>query len=296
MRNISLFVLILILGYGQVWGCEVCGCAATGSMIGIMPQFKGNFISLGWRYSRFYASENLDNGTDYFHQAEARLGLRVHPRLQVQVVMPYSINTHTAPTEKNSSHGPGDTWVMGDFTVLRSADTSARMFRHYFAAGAGIKIPTGKFDPENQKNPMPANFQMGSGSWDFLTHMFYNVRFRSWSLSADLTGRLNTVNADEYLFGNQLAGTTYISYLLRSPSVNIMPFGGIYYEKLGRNVSESVYQYGTGGSGTYAMVGTELQTDHWGARISYTPHLASHYAGGEISGGDRINVNLSFIF
>ncbi|MDX2248562.1 MAG: hypothetical protein SF052_17385 [Bacteroidia bacterium] len=295
-RKLSLLALILLVGYGRLLGCEVCGCAATGSMIGIMPQYKNNFVSLGWRYSRFYASENLDGGSDFFHQTDIRLGFRLGKRLHIQAVLPYNLNTHISEVEKNSYRGSGDSWVMGEFKIFQSSDSSKSAFRHYVSAGAGVKTPTGKFDLENQENPMPANFQMGSGSWDYLLHSMYNLRFRSWGITADISGRINTENADQYLFGNQIVGTAYLSYLIQTSSVNIMPFAGVYHERLGRNVYEGIYQYGTGGTGTYAMLGAEAQTKRWGARVSYTPHLSSDYAGGEISGGNRINANLSFLF
>ncbi|MEZ4772116.1 MAG: hypothetical protein R3D00_02965 [Bacteroidia bacterium] len=295
-RKLSLFAFILFWGYGQVWGCDVCGCAASGGMMGMMSNYKSNFVSFGWRYSRFYASENLDGGLDYFQQADVRVGLRLNKRLQIQAILPYNLNTHIADEGKSHYKGPGDSWAMVEFTAFQSKDSTKFPLRHFLSLGTGIKTPTGKFDLENQENPMPANFQMGSGSWDYLLHVFYNVRFHEWGLSMDISGRINTLNAQQYRFGDQLAGTIYLSWLLQSSRASIMPFAGVYHEQLGRNVHKNVYQSGTGGTGTYATLGVEAQMKRWGIRTTYTPHLSSTYAEGEISGGNRLSASLSFLF
>lgn len=295
-RKLSLFALIFFFGYVQVWGCDVCGCAASGGMMGIMSNYKSNFVSFGWRYSRFSASENLDGGRDYFQQPDLRVGLRLNRRIQIQAILPYNLNTHVADEEKSFYKGLGDGWAMAEFTAFQSKDSTASAFRHFLSLGTGIKIPTGKFDLENQENPMPANFQMGSGSWDYLLHVFYNIRLKSLGLSMDISGRLNTANTQDYRFGDQLAGTVYLSWLFQSSKASIMPFAGIYHEQLGKNVHNNVYQYGTGGSGTFGTMGIEAQMKRWGIRVTYTPHLSSTYAEGEISGGNRLGASLSFLF
>lgn len=297
MSRLIFLLLVICLGlHTSSFACEVCGCSATGSIMTINPDFRSNFVTLGWRYSRFYASENLDGGTDYFHQANLTMGFRPLPRWQILTILPYNLNRHVSVLEDNAFNGLGDGVFMTRFTVAEPSDSSRSGIQQYLFLGAGIKSPTGKFDLNNQETAMPANFQLGSGSWDYLFNLLYNFRYRPWGITLDITTRLNTRNKDEYRFGNQAVARLFASFLFRKKKVSFMPYGGIYTEILARNVHQNIYQYGTGGSGAYATGGMEIQTRTINMNLSYQRAVATHYAGGEITGGDRVSASISYLF
>ena len=288
--------IIILTGISEGMGCDICGCSSSISMLGLLPQFSNNYASVRWRYVRFNASESLNNGQDHFHQIETKVGFRLMKKINIQAVIPYTFNRHVSPVEHTRYQGIGDATVTADFITLNTTDSLNHSFIHYLAVGGGIKLPTGKFESGSPEGVMPANFQLGSGSIDYLLRLMYTVRHTTWGASLDLSGRFNTVNQDDYLFGDQWGGSLSISYLTPPTMVSLMPYVGLFGEHIGKNRSERHYQPGTGGKGIYLMGGMETRIGRMMVGINYQHPLATSYADQEIKGGNRMTTHLSFLF
>ncbi|MDP1051393.1 hypothetical protein, partial [Klebsiella quasipneumoniae] len=66
--------------------------------------------------------------------------------------------------------------------------------------------PTGRFkyDLNSSEEVANPNFQLGTGSTDFLLNAIYTVRYNQWGLNTDLTYKINTKNSNQYQYGNKL--------------------------------------------------------------------------------------------
>src|SRR5688572_14916977 len=183
MKKICIAILFLLISHSGT-ACDVCGCALGGNYFGLLPGLNRNFVGLRWSQAKFYAHMNHHSeylaeeySNDTYQKVEAWGRFGIGKRVQLFAFVPYIINGMNGSIQKVKASGLGDVVVIGNYRVLTTADEEA-LFQHTMLVGGGVKLPTGKFDVEDQGKLVNPNFQMGSGSVDFLVNAIYNVKYK----------------------------------------------------------------------------------------------------------------------
>ncbi|MEO7992397.1 MAG: hypothetical protein ABI663_22795, partial [Chryseolinea sp.] len=179
-RNIIFITLISFAISNQAKACEVCGCSLGGYYMGILPQFNKNFIGLRWSQNKYYAYVNHQSqGTepeysnDTFNKIELWGRFYVSKKWQVFAFVPFSFN-HMKGNEDNVwAKGLGDITVIANYIILNTGEQTEQKFKHTLTAGGGIKLPTGNYKQEVDGLLINPNFQLGTGSTDFLLSTIY---------------------------------------------------------------------------------------------------------------------------
>ncbi len=300
-RLFSLLLLWVLLLPLDLPACDICGCGVGNYYFGVMPQFHKNFVGIRYRFSSFRSHIGMSEALatqEYFQTTELWGRYYIRPRLQMIAFLPYSFNRQVESNQTRYLQGLNDMMLMVNYNLLKTPeDTIPRLFKHNLLVGAGTKLPTGKhtYSEANQQQVANPNFQLGTGSLDFLLNLAYTVRYKRLGLNADLTCKINTANKDQYRFGNRVTSNIALFYVQKIKKVGIMPHAGVYIENSLQDFSKSDFVIDTGGYFVAQTWGIELYYKRFALGGNYQVPLKQDLANGHIQAHSRGLVHVSFM-
>lgn len=303
---IKLSALACVLIVQQSYGCDVCGCSLGGSYFGVLPLYNKNFVGLRWSQAKFYAymdhhSESLppEYSNDTYRKAELWGRVYLNKRLQLFGFVPYLYNSMNGSEQVISSSGLGDVTLVTNYLLINTGEAKDKRFKHSLQVGAGIKLPSGKFRKEDRGKLINPNFQMGTGSVDFLISSIYTIRYQKVGLSLESGYKINTRNSHAYRFGNQFHTSGQFFYWQKAGAFSLLPSGGLYYEQAARHNDAWIIQANTGGEALLAVGGFDVYYKNFTAGVNYKHTMDQQYNSDEIAdikGRDRWTLSLMFNF
>jgi len=96
--------------------------------------------------------------------------------------------------------GLGDIELRGKYRFLKQSPNGPWLS---MAVGGGIKFATGVDDEEYNGAPLPASFQPGSGSTDYVLSLLATKKFPSFYLHSNILYQVCTEGSQDYEFGNK---------------------------------------------------------------------------------------------
>jgi hypothetical protein len=306
MKKKLLFLFFIVLAsVSSNYACAICGCGAGNYYFGILPQYQKNFIGL--RYLGYSFTSHIGAGYNPYEATRetfqtTELWMRFYPvkRLQVVALIDYNFNTQRDRGVITELHGLGDIPVLINYNIINTAEqplSDARVLNHNLFIGGGVKLPTGKYkfqeDPNQVSNP---NFQLGTGSVDFIVSSMYTLRFERFGLSVDGNYKINTTNANGYQFGNRLSGTASLFYIQQIKKFGLMPNIGVYLENAERNRQHGVTITETGGDAYFFSVGLETYYKKISVGFNLQSPIVQHLANGHSKAHEKVMAHITFLF
>jgi hypothetical protein len=295
-----LFMLMLVVTVHQVTACDICGCGAANYYWGIMPQFHKSFAGLRYRTQSFDSHLGLHPSlatSEYFQTAELWGRYYIAPRWQVVAFVPYHINRQQTTAGTKYLNGLGDIPVVINYNVLSTTTEVLRKTNHQVWIGGGVKLPTGSYQfTEDRAQVANPNFQLGTGSVDFLANAWYTLRHDRIGFTADATVRLATANRAQYKFGHRLNGSASVFYVQQIKGMALMPNAGVFLETAQRNQQGSVIIAETGGTATFFTLGSEAYVKSFAFGLSYQKPVQQSLAEGRIHAHDRLAAHVTWMF
>lgn len=299
----SFYALILTLTtIASSHACDICGCGNGGSFFGILPQSHLRFAGIRYRVKNYESHLN----STFFHAREnfqtTELWARFYPikRTQVMVFVPYNWNTQTLYRTETPQQisGLGDVSALVHYNVFNTFwDSTLHKIDQTLMIGGGVKAPTGKFRyVEDGTEVANANFQLGTGSVDFMLNAIYNVRYSKWGANLDATYKINTQNPNQYRFANRLSGSILVFRTLALSSLTLMPNAGVYVEHFGYDTKNGAKNTFTGGTLSTANAGLELYFKKISAGITYQTPLYQQLSDGDLKLKNAFSTHLTFMF
>jgi hypothetical protein len=302
MKKIIVLHLFLVFFTTQVLACDICGCGVGSYYFGIMPQFQKNFIGFRHRYSSFDSHLGYNpifRTQEHFNITEFWGRYYIGKKWQVLAFVPYAYNIQQTKTKTNYLQGLTDISLLANYPIFVTQNKEKK-FQHNFRAGIGIKLPTGKYRYQENvidevANP---NFQLGTGSTDFMLNVSYIVRYKKAGISSDLTYKINTKNSQNYQFGNRLSGNIAFFYLQKlNNQIAVMPNIGIYFENSGLDKRNNQKINETGGYFWANSLGMEVYfLKKFSVGFNYQNPFFQDLAFGQIKGNQRWIAQMSFLF
>ena len=303
MKKYIIWCLIMTLTVPAL-ACDLCGCSNGGSFFGILPQGHRGFVGLRYRYNSYHShlgSQNLSS-REQFRTAE--IWGRFYPikRVQVMAFVPYQFSQQTMLKSGLTTplQGLSDITVLAHYNVLNTfMDTeTSRTINHNLLAGGGVKLATGRFQyNENSLTDVAnPNFQLGTGSTDWISNLIYTARYKNWGLNADVSYRLTTKNPDGYRFGNRLNSSASVFYLTSLGSRSLMPNAGLFVEQAGHDSRQGEVNKQTGGYATYLNLGTEVYLNKLSVGVSYRKPVMQHLSDGELRANAQLTTHITVLF
>lgn len=305
MKKVFFISLALLAAHGTM-ACDVCGCSLGGSYFGILPQFNKNFVGLRWSQARFHAYMNHqsdylkpETSNDTYQKLELWGRYYVNKRIQLFAFIPYSFNSMKGTEQVVSSHGLGDITLIGNYLLLNTGEDKTKKFKHTWMAGAGVKLPTGDSNLEDKGVLVNPNFQLGTGSLDFLLSTVYTLRYQKAGLSVESGYKINTRNRNDYVFGNQFHASSQLFYWQNAGMFAFLPNAGVYFEQAAKHRDGTILQANTGGSSVQLMAGLETYVKGFTVGFTYKHPVNQHYNSdniADITAKDSWSLSLTYNF
>ncbi len=267
--------------------CEICGCGLGSYYIGMMPQFSHKFIGLRYQYRRFHtvmADDASQFSNDYYKTTELWAGWNIGKKWQLIAILPYNIVHQVSDDGVTNNQGIGDIAVMANYKLFDlNSNRNGRAFAQQLWFGAGIKVPTGKFnvDATDPALVAVANTQTGSASTDFMLNAMYNVRINKLGINTSAAYKINTSNREKYCFGNKFSAGSMVYYAAKKGAVGIMPNMGLMFENTASNSLQKVTVAQTGGHLFSASAGLELSYKKLTVGASVQLPLSQNFSNGQ---------------
>lgn len=295
--------LFLILTASVSMACDVCGCRLGGLSYGILPQHYQHLIGVRYSYAGFNAHMNHDSeyyndeySDDTYQRIDLMGRISLLPRLQLNVQLPYLINDMDGTEQSVSSSGIGDPSILVFFTPFNSGDSNSS-WKNSLLIGGGVKLPFGEYKKEDNAEIINRNFQLGSGSLDYLLSANFTISYDNWGINMESSYKMNSRNDDDYRFGNQFNISGYVFRYLKTTDLSFLPFAGVYHENSAHHTDGKIKQINTGGSATYATLGYQVYWKQLSFNMEYQLPITQQFntdAIANIEAENRISLGLIF--
>lgn len=270
--------------------CDVCGCGLGGVFFGILPQYNTHYLGLRYSFASFQSHINHNSeytpnerSHDTYQKLELSSRLMLGDKWQVQMVLPYLSNDMNGTVQKVTSSGMGDPSVLVYYNLFNSGMDLMRNWRQSLLLGGGVKLPLGEFNKKDGGLLINPNFQLGSGSLDYLLSANYTVRYKQAGLNMESGYKFNTANGQGYRFGNQWNASSYGFYWVETMKVAYLPYAGLYYEQAAMHTDDGKYQINSGGNSLLATIGGQIYHKRLSFNMQYQVPVYQHYNSDEVA-------------
>lgn len=245
--RLQLVILLQFLLLQSSFSCDICGC-----FMGVSPGDRRSFVGAFYRFRSFAGNDisgsewfpdgslrsmHGDHGAatsggniyEVYRAVELRARYFLHPRVEVNIVLPYLMNTDFSNGVSDKINGAGDITFMAGWQMLDEKKTGA--FNHRLLLGAGAKLATGNTNQQEEGVRYPFLVQTGTGSNDALFYLNYQVGYKNWGLSLTPVYKINGTNRFDERVGNSqtIFGSLFYKWFVKD-ELTIMPAIHLYAE------------------------------------------------------------------
>lgn len=305
MKKMIIILLVLASAIQQAEACDICGCGVGSYYTGILPEFSKNIFGIRYRYNSLHTHLTPGGGTSYlttiekFNTLDAWAGLTLTPKFRLMAYVPVSINEKINQGNTIKRSGIGDIGVQAFYRLFDERTSKGKTFiGHSLWVGAGIKLPTGKYETsQKDETGQSANtFQLGTGSVDFTMNMMYDLRIQDFGVNATASYKMNTTNKDDYRYGNKLSSTLQGYYKIRVKNkFTVAPNAGVAFETAAKDEDEKLIADATGGNISLFSAGAEITTGKIAFGGNYQTPVSQQLAKGSVRAGDRLMLHISLM-
>jgi hypothetical protein len=289
--------------------CDICGCGVGSYYLGIMPEFNKRFIGLRYQYKSLETHLGPDGertvltNDETYQSVELWGAWNFGKKWRVMAIVPYNINLRKikAADETGKKFGLGDIVLMGHYKILEIKKTNDKnkMIVHTLWGGAGIKLPSGKYKDEDEVANSPNNFQLGSGSTDFMFNLVYDFRKMDFGINSNVSYKVNTENKNDYRYANKFTTNVlaYYKFALKNDKYKISPNIGGMFDIQSKDVLYGKYDVATsGGYSLAAVAGAEVNLKKISFGGNYQLPVSQNLADHRVKSKSRFLVHVSYAF
>ncbi|MBY0487126.1 MAG: transporter [Flavobacteriaceae bacterium] len=276
--------------------CDACGCSASGGSMGFSSMLNSNFVGVRYFNQSYKSTDGLYSNSKWYNEnfntIQVWARIPVVKNVQVSVLVPYHFHDRATETGKQNISGLGDITLLGMYRLYQTHKDSTLLV-HTLQVGAGVKLPSGKFNEASSGNINPS-YQVGTGSWDYLLATEYIVKRKQFGLNTMLNYVIKTENQKFYRFGNQFnyAGTFF--YLYEKGKRSIVPQLGFAGEVYQDNYQHKQKVRNTAGDVFFGKLGIELGKDKISFGANVMLPINQNLTGGRVEANYRWSLNFNY--
>lgn len=285
MKKYLLLIMVSVLVKSSVTACDICG-----TYMGIIPNEKNSYIAIFNRYRAFkgetftgsnawfpdgayfkteHAGHNASGLSMYevFRVNEVRARYFVHPRVELNMVLPYIAIKEVVGSAVSEAKGLGDISFIVGYHLLDNKSTGN--LRHRLVVGAGIKVSSGDDRNDAFGQRIPIMNQPGTGANDAILSLTYLVGYNNWGVMLNAMGKMNGTNAFREKIGNSINLSTGLFYKIKTNfGLHILPCMNLSYEHTKGVYLNNVLQRKSEMKSLIAAVGMQMQYRKFGLDVS----------------------------
>lgn len=246
-KKLVFSAFFLIFSISEVLACDMCGC-----FMGILPSDRRSFIGMNYRF-RSFSGESVSgsplfpdggfriahadhNGTEppkdafeIYRAVELRGRYYLHPRLELNLVLPYLMNSGSESNHSFSVKGIGDLSLLAGWQLVDEASTGN--FRHRLLMGTGVKLATGNENMKEEGIRHSLMLQCGTGSNDVLFYASYQLAYKNLGLNFTPLYKINGENRfNEHIDNSKTISGSLFYKINAADKWKILPSLQSYYE------------------------------------------------------------------
>lgn len=304
MKKIITTILITIFLTSGTMACDICGCGAGSSYIGILPDFYKHIFGIRYRYNCLYTHLGVNGSNTYltsnekYSIAELWGGWTIKNKYRILLSIPYNFNERINQGISKEKNGLGDITVSGYYQLINKKNmlTKNRLLVQSLWIGAGIKLPAGQYNPfDKSTGTQNTNlFQLGTGSVDYLLSAMYDVRLQDAGINVSAIYKFNGNNKYDYQYGNKLTLSSQLYYKWKVGKVTLAPNAGIQFEKAQKDTDKKFSVDLSGGKLLLGSIGIETGYKKFGVGANWQTPLSQDLAGGFVKANNRLMVHVAF--
>ena len=299
MKKILIAIIAIVITFNS-FACPICGCGGGNLYMGLMPDFKRQFIGFRYNYSEYHtqlAKDITQHSNNYYNSIELWGGYNINRKLRVMAFAPYYTNKQIDDDGTTNTKGLGDISVMAQYNICQSITplNNNKAIKQQLWIGGGLKVPTGTF-AIGDTSIADINAQIGTGSTDFILNGQYNLQYGRFGVNANANYKMNTENTDKYQYGNKFSSNLLAFYHLGNGHLAISPNVGLGYEETSANkLQREKIQY-TGSHLVTAIAGVELNYKAIGFGVNVQLPTSQDFAEGQTELRMKAMAHLSYSF
>jgi len=303
MKKIILSIILIISIKANA--CDICGCGVGNTYVGVLPEFRKHIIGIRYRYNSIITHVGIGGATtylttnEYYNTTELWGGFKLANKWRLLTSVPYNFNSKTNSTSTNSKNGMGDINNVLFYELLnkKTSTKQNKLLINALWLGAGIKLPTGTYNPIDKSNTSSNNlFQLGTGSTDFSVAAMYDLRYQDAGLNINTNYKINTANKYNYQYGNKFTLSSQLYYKFKiANKFSVVPNTGIIYETSQKDKDNNETVDVSGGNLTFGSLGVEASYKKIAIGFNWQTPLQQNIALGIIKANDRAMLHLSLL-
>ncbi len=276
--------------------CDACGCSASGGSMGFASMLNAHFVGLRYFHQHYQSNDGLYSNSPWydeqFNTVQLWARIPIIKRVQLSVLAPYHFHERETKKGNQNLSGLGDITLMAMYQLYQT-HTDSTYFAHTLQLGAGVKLPTGKFNEANSGSLNPS-FQAGTGSWDYSLATEYTLRHKKIGLNTMMQYVFKTVNERAYQFGDQFNYAATVFYLYEKNTYSLAPQLGIAAEHYQANKQHGLQLEDTAGQVLFGKIGAEAGREKFSLGMSFMWPLQQDLAAGNLKAIARWSLNLNY--
>jgi hypothetical protein len=206
--------------------------------------------------------------------------------------VPYQLNIQQNWYGANNTKGLGDITLMGNYRLLMH---QGRSNTQTVVVGGGVKLPAGNYTAVKSEAIEDQNFQLGTGSIDYLLNASYRLSYRKWVFSAIGSYKYNTQNKDNYRYGDVLTTGATAVYRKELKNFSVAPYIQVMNETQMKDANNHILQNHSGGSALFTGGGIDINTRKIAVGVNYQFAADQNLSKGEIIAKPRLSAHISFV-
>lgn len=301
MKKIFVVIIIILALPLLSPACDTCGCNEVNRYTSILPYFRDHVLGFQYRYSSLYsqvsAGGSITSALAQYNAVELWGGWNITHKIRIMGSIPYKFEELNNQAATKSKNGWGDISLLGYYELINNKHTidSKKLRAQNLWFGAGVELPTGKYDPGDKPMLSGNPYQLGSGSTDVVFNVVYDLCLRNVELNGSSTYKINTVNKYEYEYGNYFnikAQVYYKFYIKRT--ITVAPDIGVQFENFQHSVDNEKWDETASGNLLTGNIGVESNFKRMTIGGNFQIPLQQNLGKGLIEVNNRYIVHLSF--
>lgn len=277
--------------------CDACGCSANGGSIGFSSMLNNRFIGLRYIHQNYKSKEGIFDDSpwtkEYFNTIQLWSRIPISKKTEISALVPYHFNERIKTNDTQQINGIGDITILGFYNLVEKKNDSLKNYQK-FQVGAGLKLPTGNYNTENNGSINPS-FQLGTGSWDYTLATEYTLQHNKYGINLNANYIIKTENNKKYHFGNQLNYGINLFYNTQIKNTIIVPQIGISSETFGYNKEWGIQVPKTEGNILLSKIGIEIGYNNFSLGTNLMIPITQNLTGKQVEAQYRWAINLNYI-
>jgi hypothetical protein len=293
MRKI-LITVFLSMAILKTYACDICGCSVSNYNPFLFPHMSKAYFSAGYIHRHYYVYPNSPKSADQnFNSLLLTTQYRIGKKMHFAAMLPYQVNKLVTRSAVRNVSGAGDISILLNYNLV---DKITKRHRQTVMIGGGIKLASGAYTRAKAKDIDEQNFQLGTGSTDYILNASYRLSYRKWILSTSASYKYNTANRDDYRFGDVCNAGVNLIYRVDKDQLSITPYVELSSEHQMKDAAGHALQEHSGGNVFYTGTGVDVNTKKIAVGFKYSIPAIQDLAQGMILVKPGFSSHLSFTF